>query len=116
MTREAMNFVFIGDDAFAMNKNLLKPYSHRQLTYEEEIFNYRLSRARRVIENVFGVMVFRFRILHTPIYLAIENIDIVIITICVLQNFLRRNCGVIYIPQSNISREDHGESIVINGE
>ena len=38
--------VRVGDDAFPLRTNLLKPFSRRNLTIEEKIFNYRLSRAR----------------------------------------------------------------------
>jgi hypothetical protein len=48
--------VFVGDEAFALRKDFLKPFSQRELTNERRIYNYRLSRARRVIENVFGIM------------------------------------------------------------
>jgi hypothetical protein len=30
----------VGDDAFPLKTYLLKPYSHRTLTYEQKIFNY----------------------------------------------------------------------------
>lgn len=66
-------YVLVGDDAFALNKNLLKPYSGRSLTELNRIFNYRLSRARRIIENVFGIMSARFRVLRTPINLDAEK-------------------------------------------
>jgi hypothetical protein len=42
-------YVFVGDKAFALRK--YEPFSQNQLTNERRVFNHRLSRARRVIEN-----------------------------------------------------------------
>lgn len=58
-------YVLVADDAFALGPNILKPYSLRNLTMLQRVFNYRLSRARRVIENVFGIMSVRFRVMKT---------------------------------------------------
>ena len=41
-------FVIVADDAFPLKTNLLKPYAFRGLTRENRIFNYRLSRVRRI--------------------------------------------------------------------
>jgi hypothetical protein len=42
-------YFLIADDAFALQPWLQKPYSGRHLDREQRIFNYRLSRARRVV-------------------------------------------------------------------
>lgn len=52
---------FIGDDAFLTSKNLMKSYSGTNLGQKKRIFNYRLSRARRTIENAFGILVSHWR-------------------------------------------------------
>jgi hypothetical protein len=81
--------VFVGDDAFPLRENIMKPYSmKRPLTVKERIFNYRLSRARRVSENAFGIMVSRFRVYEKPIPLQLHKVDQLIKATCVLHNWL----------------------------
>ncbi|XP_068242251.1 uncharacterized protein [Palaemon carinicauda] len=58
-------YVFVGDEAFAPRPNFMKPYPQKDLNAENRIFNYRLSRARREVENVFGIMASRFRVFYT---------------------------------------------------
>lgn len=85
-SNRALRYVFVGDEAFAMRPDLLKPYRQETLTRERRIFNYRLSRARCVIENAFDILASRFRIFHTSINLKMDNIDTVVSS----SNFLRR--------------------------
>ena len=89
-TTSGLNFVFIGDEAFALHDHILKPFPQKTLTHERRIYNYRLSRGRNVVENVFGLIAARFRILHTPINVAVEKVCCFIMAICVLHNFLKR--------------------------
>lgn len=58
------------------------------MTPEKRIFNYRLSRARRVVENAFGILSNRFRILLTPINLSVDKVESITLAVCVLHNFL----------------------------
>nr|CAI5870049.1 unnamed protein product [Callosobruchus analis] len=63
-------YVIVADEAFPLLANLLKPYPQRMLSYENRIFNYRLSRARRT-EKV-ELITLTCVVLHN--YLATENL------------------------------------------
>ena len=52
-------YVFVADDAFALKKNVMKPYPQSGLTQDKRVYNYRLSRARRIVENLFGIIASR---------------------------------------------------------
>ena len=88
-------YFLVSDEAFGMRENLLKPFSHRDLNREHRIFNYRLSRARRVVENAFGILANRFRVLHTKIALQPPTVEKVVQAICVLHNILCEEGGSI---------------------
>jgi hypothetical protein len=113
-TVKKMNFVFLADEAFSSNENILKPYSQRELDYEKRIFNYRLSRARNCVENAFGLIAARFRVLQSAIHLAPEKATYIVLAICILHNFLRKRGGS-YISSSTFDREDN-DHILQNGE
>ena len=82
-------YVVVADDAFPLQEHIMKPYSNRNLTYEHRIFNYRLSRARRIVENAFGILSSRFRIFSSPILLQPKNAEKLVLASCALHNFLR---------------------------
>ncbi|XP_076671525.1 uncharacterized protein LOC143370375, partial [Andrena cerasifolii] len=99
-------FVFLGDDAFALRDNFMKPYSQTGLTLEERIFNYRLSRARRVVENAFGILVTRFGVFQRPIALHPEKARKIVLACCYLHNYLSRNRAQAYISRGSVDTED----------
>jgi hypothetical protein len=70
-TDTVLPYVIVADDAFGLRPNLLKPYAFRKCTAEQRVFNYRLSRARRVVESAFGILSQRFLVFnpHIPTFL-----------------------------------------------
>ena len=56
------------DEIFPLQNWLMRPYSGKALINgQRKVFNYRLSRARHIIENTFGILVSRWRVFQTPI-------------------------------------------------
>lgn len=115
VAERSLPYVFIADEAFTLRCDLLKPFSQRELNYERRIFNYRLSRARRIIENVFGILVTRFRIFHTDINLKVETIETIVLCCCILHNFLRIKRTCHYMPPEVTDNEDFANGKVIHG-
>ncbi|XP_044746944.1 protein ALP1-like [Coccinella septempunctata] len=86
-------YVIVGDEAFALMKNVMRPYCGKSLTHKKRIFNYRLSRARRYIECCFGILVNKWRIFHRPLNVNIEFSEDIIKACCVLHNYVRLRDG-----------------------
>uniref|UniRef100_A0A182S0E7 DDE Tnp4 domain-containing protein n=1 Tax=Anopheles funestus TaxID=62324 RepID=A0A182S0E7_ANOFN len=85
-------YVFIGDEAFPLRTNLIKPYSAATLTSRRIIHNNRLARARNVVECAFGHMTSRFQIYRQAIRLSPEKTTQIVLTTSYLHNFLIKYC------------------------
>lgn len=83
------NHVIVADAAFPLKPYLMKPYGGQNLTQREKIFNYRLSRARRIVENAFGILVSRFQIFAKPLPYCPNTVDKIVRACCALHNWLR---------------------------
>lgn len=114
-SEQVLPYVFVADDAFSLGVHLLKPFPQRNLNKDKSIFNYRLSRARRIIENVFGIFAARFRIFHTAINVRLEHINTIVMACCVLHNFLRRQCPQTYTPTEHLDNENQETGVLSNG-
>lgn len=97
----------VGDDAFALTTNMMKPYPHRHMDKSKHIFNYRLSRARRVVENAFGILASRFRVFLTTIKLSPQRVTYLILASCCLHNFMVENNKQTYTSAGDAESGDH---------
>ena len=70
----------------------MKPYAHRDQTWDQRIFNYRLSRARRIVENAFGILAQRFGCLLGTMRQAPETVAVIMRAAVCLHNLLRIRC------------------------
>lgn len=89
-------YVIVADDAFPLSTHIMKPYPERNLTHDSRIYNYRLSRARRIVENAFGILANRFRLLLNPIALSVHKVELLTKTCVVLHNFLATENNKLY--------------------
>jgi hypothetical protein len=65
--------VIFGDNAFPLKTYLMKPCPGENLAYDEKIYNYRLSRGRRISKNRFGILVGQFRVFEKPIACNVDS-------------------------------------------
>lgn len=105
----------IGDDAFPLKEYLQKPFHRRGLVNREIIFNYRLSRARRVVENAFGILSNRFRVFRAPIALSVPKARKLVLAATVLHNYLRTRKMLQHDPVETVDVEDTATGEVTPG-
>ena len=103
-------YFIVGDDAFALRSWLMKPFSRRNMTLEERVFNYRLSRSRRVVENAFGILANRFQCLLSTLKQEPNNVVSIILACVCLHNIMR----IRYPGDQNIllDREDENHHLL----
>lgn len=66
----------------------MKPYSKKALGDAEEVYNKRLSSARKTIECAFGILFAKWRTLSGYIETLPETADDIIKAACVLHNII----------------------------
>lgn len=94
---DPLPYFLVGDEIFPLKTWLMRPYPGT-LDKEQKIFNYRLSRARRTIENAFGILCARWRIFYTPIRSNVENVENYVLACLTLHNYLRLTDNASYCP------------------
>ena len=75
--KDPLPHFLLGYDIFTLKTWLMRPFPG-SLDDSQKIFNYRLSRARRTIENTFGILVARWQIFKRPIRASIETVQSII--------------------------------------
>lgn len=76
-------YALVADESFPLAQRILQPFKERELTENKTIFNYRLCRARRVVENAFGKWSITYFIKHYSIIFGSrrkDNIDMLCFT------------------------------------
>ncbi|KAJ8679535.1 hypothetical protein QAD02_015322 [Eretmocerus hayati] len=81
--------MLLGDEGFAQSLYLLRPYTRNiRMCLRKRVFNYRLSRARRIVEAAFGSLTRIWQVMEDPIRTSLKvALQTVHACIC-LHNFL----------------------------
>ena len=85
--------VIVADEAFPLKPNIMRPYPRsknaRRLSHPKQIYNYRLSRAHRKVENAFGILAQRWRCFNRRLQLKTKTVIKIVLAACVLHNYLQ---------------------------
>ena len=97
--KQSVSFSMVGDDVFGHKPWLMKPHPCRFVTStgsndsaaterrRQRIFDYRLSRARRIFENVLGIPAARFWVFCSVVKLSSEKANTVTFCCLALHDF-----------------------------
>ncbi|KAL7292709.1 hypothetical protein TKK_0013832 [Trichogramma kaykai] len=80
---------FIGDGGYPILEYLMKPYRGNVLSGQESAFNEKLSQARVIVEQSFGILTQRWRIFQTTMQQSPLTVEMIIKCVCVLHNVIK---------------------------
>lgn len=98
-------YVFLGDGAFALSTSVMKPYpGNHDVGSPKREFNRKLSSARVVVENTFGILASKFRVFRKPLMVCPDKVSLITMTCVLLHNFLRKSntSRQIYTPPGTV--------------
>ncbi|KAL6735119.1 hypothetical protein Aduo_005593 [Ancylostoma duodenale] len=84
----AVSYHILADQGFAQATHMQRPFNKMQAESDSGFthFNKCFSRARRVVENLFGILASRFRLFHRPIHATQKHVKMLILTAMVGDN------------------------------
>ncbi|PNF20160.1 hypothetical protein B7P43_G00612 [Cryptotermes secundus] len=91
--------VFVADEGFGLTDKVMRPFSGSRLDFRKRVFNYRLYRARRIIEYTLGILANKWRIFQRPLNVDIDFAMNIVKCCCILHNFVRDRDGVEQIEE-----------------
>ena len=86
----------------------------KNLSLEKRIFNYRLSRMRRISENGFRILANRWRIFRRSIALEPEKVKTITLAAITLHNWQRSisSIGKVDLPNGLVDQENSSNEII----
>ncbi|KAG0440223.1 hypothetical protein HPB47_016367 [Ixodes persulcatus] len=101
-------FVIVGDEGFGMKPYKMRPFPASELEDAERIFNYRLSRGHRIVENGFGILRNRFQVYGAPLRHKPDRAVKVVKATIALHNYFRtkNSTRARYTPPDSLDVKD----------
>uniref|UniRef100_A0A8R1ITF5 DDE Tnp4 domain-containing protein n=1 Tax=Caenorhabditis japonica TaxID=281687 RepID=A0A8R1ITF5_CAEJA len=84
--RTLMPPFLLADNGFALTHSTMQPYRQNSLTLENYEFNKMISAVRVRVENLFGVLTSKFRILRRDMNLDPSTSRALVVALCVIHN------------------------------
>ncbi|KAI8118956.1 Protein ALP1-like [Lucilia cuprina] len=105
---------FITHSLLSLRKHIMRPYKGTCLKAENHIFNHKITNAYSAIENTFGVLTARWRVLSTTIEFLQENCKTIILACIVLHNYIMTNDeDQLYCPENFVDRVEDDGTVVL---
>lgn len=114
----ALPYVVLGDGAFALTPNIMKPFPGDHVFGSvKRTFNYTLSKSRVIVENTFGILASRFRVFRRPFALQPDKVAIITLTCILLHNFLMKSnsSNQVYNSPGTIDTYDNNGDLLREG-
>ena len=104
---DPLPYFLVGDEIFPIKIWLMRPIPGKFNLAEQICDNFnRILRARRVIENRFGILVARWRLYRTPIVASVENAESYVLGTLALHNYLRLTDNATYTTKGLVDSEN----------
>ena len=104
---DPLPYFLIGDEIFPIRTWLMRPIPGKLSLAEQICDNFnRISRARRVIENTFIILVARWRLYRTPIVASVESAESYVLATLALHNYLRPTDNATYTTKGLVDSEN----------
>nr|XP_039272413.1 protein ALP1-like [Styela clava]XP_039272415.1 protein ALP1-like [Styela clava] len=101
--------VIFGDAAYPNLHWLMKPYTGA-LTQQQISFNNYHSRSRVIIENYFGILKARWRILKNAVPVSLEFVPHIVAACCILHNILENDQTPVVIDDCESAMQEPSQN------
>ena len=106
----------VGDNAYTPTEHVLVPFSGSEKDdHDKDCYNFYLSQMRIRIEMAFGRLVSKWRVLKSPLNVALKNATRMIYCCTILHNFCISEGDIVPDPQLGDPRELPPEYYVSRG-